>query len=94
MTLDHKLTPVLEKRLKEEAERRHLSASECALELLRSQLPELDRRAAAVAALQAMYDEGDEQEQRETGDFLIKALDEDRLSDRKLFPAELKGITW
>ena len=30
----------------------------------------------------------------ETGEYLIRVLDEDRLSDRKLFPAELKGITW
>lgn len=29
---------------------------------------------------------GDEQEQRETLEFLKQALDEDRLSDRKLFP--------
>ncbi|MEH1887225.1 MAG: hypothetical protein V7L19_28570, partial [Nostoc sp.] len=28
------------------------------------------------------------------GEYLIHALDEDRLSDRKLFPVELKGITW
>ena len=26
------------------------------------------------------------QEQQETGQYLIRALDEDRLSDRKLFP--------
>ncbi|MEO1558612.1 MAG: hypothetical protein AAFS12_02920, partial [Cyanobacteria bacterium J06632_19] len=26
--------------------------------------------------------------------FLIKALDEDRLSERKLFPPEMKGVSW
>jgi hypothetical protein len=33
-------------------------------------------------------------EQQETGDYLIRVLDEDRLSERKLFPPELKGVTW
>lgn len=32
-----------------------------------------------------MWSEGDEQEQKETWQFLKVALDEDRLSDRKLF---------
>ncbi len=33
-------------------------------------------------------------QEQETGEYLIQALDEDRLSDRKLFPIELKGVTW
>ena len=33
-------------------------------------------------------------EQRETLEHLLHALDEDRLSDRKLFPEELKGESW
>ena len=33
-------------------------------------------------------------EQRETFDHLVRALDEDRLSNRKLFPEELKGKSW
>lgn len=37
---------------------------------------------------------GDADEQEETGEYLVRALDEDRLSDRKLFPEELKGTTW
>jgi hypothetical protein len=41
---------------------------------------------AAIQMLEAMRIEGDEQEQRETWEFLKQALDEDRLSDRKLFP--------
>ena len=40
---------------------------------------------SAVALLQSWNDE-DEQEQRETWEFLKTALDQDRLSDRKLFP--------
>ena len=33
-------------------------------------------------------------EQRETLEYLLHALDEDRLSDRKLFPEELKDESW
>ena len=33
-------------------------------------------------------------EQRETLEYLLRALDEDRLSDRKLFPEELKDESW
>ena len=42
----------------------------------------------AIALLQSWYvEESPEQdEQRDTWEYLKKALDEDRLSDRKLFP--------
>ena len=55
----------------------------------------LDNRAAGLVQLiQSWIDEGDADEQRETLEYLIQALDEDRLSDRKLFPKELKGKSW
>jgi hypothetical protein len=38
-------------------------------------------------------DDENESEQQETGQYLIHALDEDRLCDRKLFPLEMKHIT-
>jgi hypothetical protein len=41
--------------------------------------------------LQSWIDGVDEEEQQETGQYLINALDEDRLSDRKLFPPEIKA---
>jgi hypothetical protein len=43
---------------------------------------------AAIELLQSWLDvdEEDAQEQRETGEFLLKALYEDRWSDRKLLP--------
>jgi putative addiction module component (TIGR02574 family) len=44
--------------------------------------------------LQSWIVDGDAQEQRQTGEYLVQALDEDRLSDRRLFPPELKGVTW
>jgi hypothetical protein len=42
---------------------------------------------AAIDLLRSWREEGDEQEQRETWEFLKIALDEDRLSDRPLFPS-------
>lgn len=54
-----------------------------------------DNRANRLVQLvQSWIDEGDADEQRETLEYLIQALDEDRLSDRKLFPKELKGKSW
>jgi hypothetical protein len=47
-----------------------------------------------MAILRSWTAEGAAEEQRETGEDLIQALDEDRLSDRKLFPPELKAVTW
>lgn len=41
---------------------------------------------AAIDLLRSWREEGDEQDQRETWEFLQTALDEDRLSDRPLFP--------
>lgn len=61
----------------EKSKRRDESAAEM-------KLPAADA-ASAIALLQSWCDE-DAQEQRETWTFLKIALDEDRLSDRKLFP--------
>ncbi len=53
-----------------------------------------DRAASLVQLVQSWMDEGDTDEQRETLEYLIHALDEDRLSSRKLFPKELQGKSW
>jgi hypothetical protein len=57
-------------------------------------LPRKEHGAQIVELLQSWIDEPDAQEQIETGDYLVRSLDEDRPSDRKLFPPELKGVTW
>lgn len=64
------------------------------LQLLDKSLPPKDRRTELVTLLQSWMDEGDTAEQQETGEYLIRILDEDRLADRPLFPPELKGMTW
>jgi hypothetical protein len=45
------------------------------------------RNALALAALDAIEQIGDEDEQRETLDYLVRVIDEDRLSDRPRFGA-------
>ncbi|NEO16652.1 MULTISPECIES: hypothetical protein [unclassified Moorena] len=52
------------------------------------------KQAEAVNLLQSWIDDQDIEEQQETGKYLIDALDQDRLSERQLFPIELKGVTW
>ncbi len=42
---------------------------------------------AAIDLLRSWREDGDEQDQRETWEFLQTALDEDRLSDRPFFPS-------
>jgi hypothetical protein len=94
MTLMLPLTPEIAQRLTQEAKRLGVAPEECALRLLNQHLPPGDRRAAVLALLRSWVDEGDADEQKQTGDYLVRALDEDRLSDRKLFPPELEGVTW
>ena len=53
-----------------------------------------DRAEALGGLLQSWMDAESAEEQRETIEYLVRALDEDRLSDRKLFPEELKGESW
>ncbi|MBW3625212.1 MAG: hypothetical protein KY468_17580 [Armatimonadetes bacterium] len=88
MTLTLNLPAGIESQLHREAERKGLTAEAYAAQLLEEWLKQerIERNQAAIRLLQSFIDEGDEEEQRETGEFLMRALDEDRLSDRKLFP--------
>jgi hypothetical protein len=53
-----------------------------------------DQRRELVILLQTWMAEGHIEEQRETGEYLVRALDENRLADRKPFPPKLKDVTW
>jgi hypothetical protein len=56
---------------------------------------EQNQKEQLINLLQTWIDEDDDaEEQTETGNYLVQALDDDRLSDRKLFPSELEGVTW
>ena len=50
-----------------------------------SRSKQIQKNQAAIELLRS-WRQGDAQEQRETLAYLKRALDEDRLSDRKLFP--------
>ena len=94
MTLTLDLPPELEQRLAEEAARQGVPAETYTLELLAKHLAPDNRRTELVSLLDSWLDQGDAAEQRETGEYLVRVLDEDRLSDRRLFPPELEGVTW
>ncbi|WP_427158464.1 hypothetical protein ACQFX9_21900 [Aliinostoc sp. HNIBRCY26] len=94
MTLNLHLSPELEQYLVQEANRYGLSVEAVALQLLTNSVLLKQKQVEAVNLLQSWIDDEDGLEQQETGEYLIHALDENRLSNRKLFPLEMKGITW
>jgi hypothetical protein len=94
MTLTLNLSPELEQYLVREANQNGLSVEALTLQLLTNSILLKQKQTEAVSLLQSWIDDEDNEEQQETGQYLIQALDDDRLSERKLFPAELKGMTW
>jgi predicted DNA-binding protein len=96
MALTLHLPPELEQRLTEEARQQGVSADVYTVRILEQHFPPKNGQSELVRLLQSWIDAdgADAHEQVETGEYLIQSLDEDRLSDRKLFPAELEGITW
>ena len=94
MTLTLNLPSEVEQYLLQEANQQGLSIESVTLQLLASFIALRQKQTKAVTVLQSWIDDGDIEEQQETGQYLIRALDEDRLSDRKLFPIEMKGVSW
>ena len=94
MTLTLHLPPELEKRLTQEAKLRGFPLDAYTLQLLDKHLPPQPQRLELVSLLQGWIDESDSTEQCETGEYLIRTLDEDRLSARQLFPPDSKDATW
>lgn len=94
MTLILNLPLEVEQYLLNEAEQKGLSVESVTLQLLTSLITLKQKQTKAVNLLQSWIDDEDIDEQKVTGKYLIHALDEDRISDRKLFPVEMKGITW
>ena len=94
MTLTLTLTPDIEQYLTQRAQEQGLSTEAYTLQLLVEYILVKQKQAISIDLLQSWMDEEDAEEQQETGEYLIQALDEDRLSERQLFPIELKGVTW
>lgn len=94
MTITLNLPSDLEQYLHEQARQQGLSVEAMTLQLLTQSILLKQQQAKAVDVLQSWIDDEDAQEQQETGQYLVRVLDEDRLSDRKLFPPEMKGVTW
>ncbi|WP_370566945.1 hypothetical protein, partial [Dolichospermum sp. LEGE 00246] len=94
MTLTLSLPPELEQYLIQESQQQGLSVETYTLELIQKSILQKEKQLKIVNVLQSWIDESDEQEQQETGEYLINALDENRLSNRQLFPQELKGVSW
>jgi hypothetical protein len=86
MALNLSLTPELELYLTQRAEQQGISVEAHTLQLLTENILKKEKQTGLVDLLQSWVDEDDDQEQKETGEFLIRALDEDRLFERKLFP--------
>ena len=92
MAITLELNPELEKALTEKAIEAGLSTAAYAEKLLSEKLPTRSQR--AVALLQSWVDDNETEESQEASESLIQSLDESRTSNRKLFPPELKGVTW
>ena len=87
MTLQLSLTPDLENRLKTAASQKGKPAEQYVVQLLEDTLPPTGRNLAAAQMLltwatevEAMSDEESAENEE-----VLRAIDEDRLSDRKLF---------
>ncbi|MGB3311514.1 MAG: hypothetical protein WBG32_14435 [Nodosilinea sp.] len=94
MTLTLNLPPELEQYLVQEAQQQGLSVEAMTLRLLSKSIAVEQKQAEAADLLQSWIDDEDIEDQQATGQYLLQVLDEDRLSNRQLFPPELKGITW
>ena len=94
MTLTLNIPVEIEQYLTQKAQEQSLSMEAYALQLLLERISTQDKSAQLVNLLQSWMDDEDDEEQKETGAYLIQSIDADRLSDRPLFPSELQGVTW
>ena len=67
---------------------RVLASEDQAFDVNKALRPVSEEQKERIRAMFKTFEEGDADEQRETLDYLKRALDEDRLSDRPLFPSE------
>lgn len=80
----------------EQAEQSDTAESEKRSALPESDIPISERNKRAIALLQSWIDASEEEiaEQKETWEFLVQALDEERHGYREYYPEEMKGVSW
>lgn len=93
MTLTITLTSEIEEELRHEAQRLGVSPVQYSIQAILHHLSETRSRSETNALLESWLT-GDVDEQHDTGEAIIQGLEEQRSSARRLFPPELKGITW
>ncbi|WP_341529732.1 hypothetical protein WKK05_10665 [Nostoc sp. UHCC 0302] len=89
-----KFLPGKTQKKSKKAKQQGLSVETYTLQVLQEYILPKEKQSKLVNVLQSWMNESNSDEHQETGEYLIHALDEDRLSERKLFPVELKGVTW
>jgi acyl-homoserine lactone acylase PvdQ len=94
MTLTLDLPPNLENSLFQAANQQSLTVEEFVIQMLTSTFMQKERQKKAVSLLESWLSDADIEEQKTTGAYLIESLAQDRLSDRLLFPDEMKGKSW
>ena len=95
MTLTLTLSRDLEQNLTQEARRLGLTPDRYAVRILERNIPADDQRQQLMALLEARIADAEcSREQDDDPDEFLRAIDEDRLSDRPLYPPEMKGVTW
>ena len=92
MTLALELPPELQQRLVSAAREQAVPLEQFAIRILDQYVQPRLQRAEMAALLQTWIDEA--QSASDDGEPLLQAIDADRLSDRKLYPPELRGVTW
>ena len=87
MTLELTLPPELETRLRSAASRNGKAAEQYAVEVLEENVPVSAKNLAAAAMLLEWAKEAESMSDEESAENeqILRALDEDRMSDRKLF---------
>ena len=91
MTLTLELSPDLEIRLAQEAAVLGMPIGKYAISVLELSRPAAVRREELAAELQAWIEAGSAEQPDED---VLQQLDADRPSNRRLYPPELKGVTW
>ena len=91
MTLTLELSPDLETRLAQEAAVQRMPIGKYAISVLELSRPAAVRRKELAAKLQAWIEAGSKEQ---PNDEVLQQLDADRPSNRRLYPPELKGVTW